>query len=164
MEFSKEEKDRICQRQKNQLEAKQKAMAEITPKKKTGCAGCLSFIGIIIIISVIIHIFSGNAQTADLDKVALLEPGKQAIVDNGDKVVILGAEKVDYNKIIKEINAKDIIGFAQMVLQGRVLIVKRKTKVIIIDNEIAIIRIRVLEGEKVGQSGWLAYEFVKPVQ
>lgn len=57
--------------------------------------------------------------------------------------------------------ANDKDGKVLLLASGRVFAVKSGTKVLVIDQAMFKRKVRVLEGEQKGLSGWVAVEYVK---
>lgn len=73
----------------------------------------------------------------------------------------LGVDKESYDMWIKAASAKDYIGMAQLEALGKVFPVSNGTKVLVIDRNFALRKVRVLEGDAFGKSGWLPREWLK---
>ena len=72
---------------------------------------------------------------------------------------ILGATKESQDKITTALVANDEIGLAQLVITREAFMVDNCTKVKVIDTAVSLRQVRILEGEQVGKSGWLPYEW-----
>jgi len=75
--------------------------------------------------------------------------------------VQLAVDKESSEMWIKACVAKDYIGMVELEASGRIFTVPSGTKVLVIDSSFAIRKVRVLEGDAFGKSGWLPYEWVK---
>ena len=75
--------------------------------------------------------------------------------------VYLAIDKESFDMWTKACVAKDYIGMAQLEATGRVFAVPNGTKVLVINSSSAARKVRVLEGESFGMSGWLPYEWLK---
>lgn len=66
-----------------------------------------------------------------------------------------------YDELTDAAVAKDEMGFALMRLNGKLFLIEKKTKVLVINRTFFRSKVRILEGEYLGRSGWVATEFVK---
>lgn len=76
-------------------------------------------------------------------------------------IVYLAIDKESFDMWTKACVAKDYIGMMQLEASGRVFSVPNNTKVLIIDRNFAIRKVRILEGDAFGKAGWLPYEWLK---
>jgi len=79
----------------------------------------------------------------------------------GDDLVILGVSREAQEKVDKALYAKDTIGIAQLLANGEAFAVDICTKAKIIDSAVGLREVRILEGENMGKSGWIPYEWVR---
>lgn len=97
-----------------------------------------------------------KSQTSDKTVLA----GEEGILDNGIDISSVAVTKEALNELNKAANAKDEIGYEQIFLQGNAFLVKSGTSVLVLDNDVFTVKVRILEGEHRGKSGWVPYEWV----
>jgi hypothetical protein len=77
-----------------------------------------------------------------------------------EPIVTVAVTRADFDELGKAAAAKDNIGFFNVVLAGRAFPVDRNTRVLVIDMDPNVRRVRILEGPELGRSGWVPMEFV----
>lgn len=80
--------------------------------------------------------------------------------DCSQKSVVAVDEKSE-DVVTKASVANDTYGIAELVMNNQAFLVPNCTKVQVIDQSFAIRKIRILEGDQIGKSGWVPMEFVK---
>ncbi len=162
-----EEKRKIEEEEKIRAEAKAKAEKEIKQKEqKKKNVGCL--VGIVLFIVLIVLLFNscGETPTTQPSTPSILGIGEEGIINNNSNksdvsgVAVLAVDKKALDDLIQAQIADDKLGYSQMLGDGKLFIVDNGTKVKVIDIGFGKTEIRILEGEHLGKSGWIAYEFV----
>lgn len=193
MALSQEEINKIHEEEAERAKARAQYTPQnpqtVVTKKKTSCVtwGCL---GSIILIAFLMFIAACSAiitpkksPTTTNDKVTtntetaqtetqessdtsndFVGIGENGILDNGSEDVLLGVSKEDNDQIVHNYVINDLDAVAQMVLDGKAFFVPTQTKVLVIERDFGVRQVRILEGDFSGQSGWIPYEFVKPIE
>jgi hypothetical protein len=78
----------------------------------------------------------------------------------GGGMALLSITKDGYDEIQHAINAKDNVGLAEMVDQGRAFIGAGGSTVLVLENSFAMVKVRVQSGKNTGLAGWVPFEFV----
>ena len=137
-------------------------------KKEKIMGGVIGFIFLIIIIAI-----SGgdNKSTSTPSQPTSKTPsiGEEGIINfrddksdcSGEDKVLLGTTKEAQDKVGKTLLAKDEMGIAELLITGEAFGVAICTKAKVIDSAVGIRQVRILEGENLGKSGWLPYEWIK---
>jgi len=193
--LTEEEKNKIAEEEKIRLKAKQ------DEEFKQGGIGCLSLIGIIVLISV----FSSLHCDRDDEKInyanstsqteTTIEPseepettpetteesgeqtdeeryeasrnaeiGDTCVLNGGGSMNIIGTNYEDLKAIDKAAMAGDKYAVVEMYYQGRAFAVPSGTKVLFIDSSWAGRKIRILEGNYAGKSGWVSRDYIQPIK
>jgi len=79
---------------------------------------------------------------------------------NDASFVLLGASKESYDAFLDAQIATDSFGTSELLQSGLIFSVPADTKILVIDSTFAMRKVRILEGERIGQIGWVPYEFV----
>lgn len=90
--------------------------------------------------------------------------GQEGILESGAELVPVAVSKEAFDEWTKARVANDKYGMGLLLASGKILTPKRGTKVLVIDRATFIRKVRILEGEYVGMSGWVAVEYVKDVK
>lgn len=77
------------------------------------------------------------------------------------KSILVATTKESQEKVSKILLANDELGISEVLLSGEAFAVPNCTKVKVIDTAVAIRQVRIFEGDQIGKSGWVAFEFVK---
>lgn len=133
-------------------------MVEEGKKKKTAI-GCVVLLAIVIIIGVVIGTcLAGQPEPSPEPS----DVGSEATIQVPNlEVVYLAIDEQAFDEWTKACVAEDYIGMAQLQASGKVFTVPNGTKVLVIDSSFASIEVRILEGDAIGRSGWIPYEWVK---
>jgi len=91
------------------------------------------------------------------DNLKIGEEGR--LVSDLDEITVAIDEKA-LDDFIDAAIAKDTIGYTQMLNSGQLFLVPKNTKVLVLDNKLFTTKIRILEGEHYGKSGWVPFEKV----
>jgi len=106
----------------------------------TGCCGAVS----------------DSPETPKIGEETRLDAAKAAAGTSSE--VLLAVNQYTRDEMIDALEAKDNYGLANLLLSGRVFPVADRTKVLVLDRDWYIVRVRVLEGPYAGKSGWVNYE------
>jgi len=77
------------------------------------------------------------------------------------KATAVAVSEQAYDELTDVAVAEDIIGFSQMSLEGKLFLIEKNTRVLVIDRTFFRSKVRILEGEYFGRSGWVSEEHVK---
>lgn len=92
-----------------------------------------------------------------------VEIGDTCILNGGGSMNIIGTNKEDLKALDKAAIAGDKQAVIEMYYQGRAFAVPSGTKVLFIDSSWAGRKIRILEGDYKGKSGWVSRDYIQPV-
>lgn len=70
------------------------------------------------------------------------------------------ASEADYGVMMKAVDARDAIGFRDLLLQGRVYEFANGTKLLVIDRRNALSQVRILDGPNVARAVWVLTRFL----
>ncbi|MFZ2189364.1 MAG: hypothetical protein WA057_02300 [Candidatus Magasanikiibacteriota bacterium] len=129
--------------------------------RKISCAVILVPVVLIFVITMAGGCNNSKSTPTDsaLSNVGVGQEGFLRTSDTGADVLLATSEK-SFDDLINASVAKDTIGMAQIVLNGNAFYIPYNTKVLVIESSFAKRKVRILEGEKVGETGWIPYEFV----
>ncbi len=96
-------------------------------------------------------------QTALSQKVSI---GEEGYIKVPSPKTILANTKTDLDALTKIYLANDTQGIEEFLVGGQGFAVSNNTKVLVTDTAVGARRVRVLEGDQSGKSGWLPMEFV----
>lgn len=77
---------------------------------------------------------------------------------NGD--VFAAVDDPSWDAMWKAINARDQAGLAELMMRGKVFTMKPGTRVLVLENAFASVKVRALDGPSVGKAGWIPYEYL----
>ena len=106
---------------------------------------------------------SSSSETSDdktSERLSIGEDGILFVESSND--IALGITKDDYKKFVQVVLARDDFGLSEMIISEELFLVKSGTKIRVIGIGFGVRQVRILEGEHIGKSGWLAYERVIP--
>lgn len=87
--------------------------------------------------------------------------GQNGLLDNGGQITV-AIDEAAYNELDKIMRAKDSIGYASMIIDGRAFVVQSPTRVLVLDNTYGLTQVRIKQpGKHLGKSGWVPREWVK---
>jgi hypothetical protein len=92
--------------------------------------------------------------------------GEQGRISVESEFIFAATSQANYDDFSKVLIAKDQIGAAQMMYEGRLYMVDNGTKVLVLGRGgflSTLMNIRVLEGKQFGRSLWMPYEFVNRI-
>ena len=92
-----------------------------------------------------------------------VEIGDTCILNGGGSMNIIGTNYEDLKALDKAAIAGDEQAVIEMYYQGRAFAVPSGTKVLFIDSSWAGRKIRILEGDYKGKSGWVSRDYIQPV-
>jgi hypothetical protein len=92
----------------------------------------------------------------------VLEVGAEGrLVAGSASHVLVAADEKAFDELTEAVVANDTYGLAELTLSGRVVLVPRDTRVLALDlHWTGRTKVRILDGEYAGASGWVASEFV----
>jgi hypothetical protein len=91
-----------------------------------------------------------------------LNIGDKGLIDSQRSgFVILAIDENSFEQVGKIAEAKDYVGLAALGAAGQTFIVDHNTAVLILDIKSNIVKVRVLEGERIGQAGWIYSKFIR---
>jgi len=125
----------------------------VNPTAKKGCLGCLGFI---VLIWVIGSLLPESAETK-----AQALGGEGVVRIEGGHPVVLGVTETDLDAFTKVSVAGDKAGVAELYLAGRIIDTPSGTKVRVIDRSTFKRKVRLMDGPRAGQAGWVPYEWVQ---
>jgi len=79
---------------------------------------------------------------------------------NGGETVSVVVDEKSFDEYVHAAVIKDYFGMLELVNQGRVFSVKSGTRIQVLDRGFGKTKVRILEGEWIGASGWVPYEWV----
>ena len=113
--------------------------------------------------------FSGGGDTSNPNSQPQspqrLSTGEEGMLNNNNSrqdcegIVSLGIDKQAFSDLTDASVAKDQIGYARIFAEGRAFTAPNCTKVLAIDSTFTATEVRILEGEYLGASGWVPYEW-----
>ncbi len=86
--------------------------------------------------------------------------GEEGYVNVPSPKAIIATTESNYKEITKIYIANDTMGIGDFLLSGKGFSVLNGTKVLVTDMSTGVRKVRILEGESIGKSGWIAYEWV----
>jgi hypothetical protein len=117
----------------------------------------VSFV-IIIVIPYCLGVMNKDSSTQRLS----LNIGDKGLIDSpGPGFVILAIDENSFEQLGKCAEAKDYFGLAALGAAKQTFIVDHNTAVLILDQKSNIVKVRVIEGERIGQAGWIYSKFIR---
>lgn len=135
----------------------------------------LYVLGICYIFGLIIHDASKtqpqNTTTPTTQAVATSQPvvtsantrvsvGEEGYVNTPSPKAVISLTEDGFSEITKIYLANDMMGVGDFLLSGKGFAVPKGTKVLVTDTKVGARKVRILEGENIGQTGWIAMEWV----
>lgn len=106
----------------------------------------------------------GTSNNTDVNSVSSkgdnLHVGDLGYIKINNGSLLVSPNKSDAEEVIKLSVAKDNLGVAKMVVDGRTMLVDSETQIRVIDTDWLYTNVRIMEGKYYGESGWLPNEFV----
>ncbi len=121
---------------------------------------CMLVIGLLLIIPVkmwVNHLINEPVTV----RPSTLSVGEEGRLDIGGSKILVATTKANFDESIKLSVAKDNMGLANLALSGGAFLVDSGTKVHVIDMMTGARQVRIMDGQFIGQSGWVPMEFVK---
>jgi hypothetical protein len=87
--------------------------------------------------------------------------GEEGRLYSGGELVPVAISKEAFDEWTKARVAKDKDGQVLLLASGKILTPQKGTKVLVIDTGMFMRKVRILEGEYKGRSGWVATEYIK---
>lgn len=113
------------------------------------------------VIAVVVLSSMGGSNTTTVTKAEFFNPGEEGYlrVSGSDIVSVLNTKEIQ-DQFMKAGLANDTYGMAKIISDGGGFNVTAGTKVLVIDQEVGIRKVRVLDGEYSMKEGWVAKEFI----
>jgi hypothetical protein len=102
--------------------------------------------------------FSSNLGDGGSPSVSV---GKKGTLQSGGELVPVAITDSDFKEWMKAIVAKDQQGQTLLISSGKIMFVKSGSGVLVIDTDWLERKVRILDGDHKGKSGWVLYEYVK---
>lgn len=153
-----------CAGDLNTEEAQKNIQSQLHKQRKLKMATAIIFSFLIIII--IASSGEEDAPTQQVETLSILTIGDDGILNNQEEKTncegntILGTSKETYDEFSKAQVADDKLDYLQMLGDGKIFLIPNCTKVKVIDSSFTLKKVRILEGEHLGVSGWMPFEFV----
>ncbi len=97
---------------------------------------------------------SSSSSQADIGDEVRLHRGSQL-----DQVFV-AVDRDAYDELVEVALSRDEIGGNILLASGRVFLVDDGSKVLVVDRDPYIVKVRILEGPYYGRSGWVVHEAV----
>lgn len=75
--------------------------------------------------------------------------------------VLVATDEKAFDEMMKAAIAGDTYGTEELIRQRRIFSTPYNTRVLVIDLDFAKTKVRILDGDYLGQSGWVPFEWVK---
>lgn len=113
------------------------------------------------VIAIVLISSMGGSESATVTKSEFFNPGEEGYlrVSGSNIVSVLNTPEI-HEQFMKAGLAKDTYGMAKIISDGRGFNVNVGTKVLVIDSEVGIRKVRVLDGEHAIKEGWVSKEFI----
>ena len=164
MDLTPEERERIYEEEKARIEARhaietRTATRESAKRRRTTVVLLLGAVAIVYACTVLTR--TQPAPTFSPPKMfgERVKIGEEGHLRNGAAVA---ADPLTLENWTKALQANDKYGLAHLGGEGRVFWVGPGTRVLVIDKDSQGIRVRLLDGKKVGEAGWVASGDVNP--
>jgi hypothetical protein len=135
------------------------------PEKHEQKPSLFAFILIIAIVAVSIYVAfqrvsSSTMSTTDSSK-PRIPVGERGIIDSGGNEECIAVTEDAFDEYRQSLRAHDVQGTAALLLSGKCFTVDEGMRVLVIDsNASGLSKVRVLEGNKSGLSGWVPFEHI----
>ncbi|HNQ79119.1 MAG TPA: hypothetical protein PKJ37_10550 [Acidobacteriota bacterium] len=164
VDLTPQEKQKIYAEEKVRLEAQERLKAEAEQKKSgenvTGCS-----VLIIIAIAAVILFFmfdcgkNNDAPTAKSDTYTangLKSPGyKGKLYSSAAQTTLVAVDKKVLSELTRTLSSHDETGYYELLLSGKVYEVDNNTSVLILQTQYGAYEVRILEGERKNEKGWV---------
>lgn len=125
------------------------------PQKKKTRWGLIITISLILFTLIMIIAIAMNKQDGSVSV------GEKGFLLSGGKLVPLAIDEASFDAWISASAAKDDHGQKILLASSRIIGVQNRSPVLVIDQGTFKRRVRILDGEYKGKSGWVAMEYVK---
>jgi len=116
----------------------------------------------LLLLTLVIALFFLPACGTNSSSSQSLEVGDKCIVASDDfDNIYLAVDKDAFDKWVSAVNANDEMGVQDLLYSGKLFYVPSGTKVLILDVSWGAHKVRILEGDKYGKTGWLPSEYLK---
>lgn len=123
----------------------------------------LAVLGFVVVAIIVVSGRGAGAESPKAKAAPTRVPvGTEAYVYVADiEAVTLAVDQQAHDALDKAMQANDTIGYAGLSVAGRIYRVDIGTKVLVIDHNFGgLSQVRVLNGPRIGRSGWLPFEWV----
>lgn len=123
-------------------------------------------VGGFIVLLFIVAIFggsSGSSSPAVAQPVAVstkVAVGEEGYIKFPSANITIATTQEGFKQIVKSSIANDDRGIAELIYSKNAFLVANGTKVLVIDSAVGARKIRILEGDKINETGWTAMEFI----
>ena len=87
--------------------------------------------------------------------------GENGYLSIGSGQIAVAVTEGAFDELLKVVRARDMMGLAQLLSSGDAFAVPNNTRVLVIEQGLFKTRVRIVEGEAAGRSGWVPMEFVQ---
>ncbi len=151
-------------------DARENIEGQIKQQKRDLMIGVILVCGIFLVIFIGLVVVDSNTQqpTQSPQSVGIGDDGVLRSSDDPSGIVFLATTPDALVELTKTIIAKDAVGLLQLSIEGIAFGVTNGTRIKVIDSEVGTRRVRIIQGvnpvdqDKVGRSGWVPREWVKP--
>lgn len=86
--------------------------------------------------------------------------GEEGYINAPSPKAVIALTKDGFSEITKIFLANDMMGVGDFLLSGKGFAVTKGTKVLVIESAVGSRKVRILEGDQIGNAGWIAMEWV----
>ncbi len=86
--------------------------------------------------------------------------GEEGYINAPSPKAVIALTKEGFSEITKIFLANDMMGVGDFLLSGKGFAVTKGTKVLVIESAVGSRKVRILEGDQIGNAGWIAMEWV----
>lgn len=137
----------------------------VTEKSQTNTCGVLLGVGFVGMVGmsliVLLLLFSmwaspsGNSSSSGT-------VGNQTVLQvPGGASALIAVDQQSFDALNKVVATNDKYGLTNLMAENKVFLVSSGTKILVIDRSLFTTRVRILEGPRAGQSGWVPSEWVR---
>jgi hypothetical protein len=129
--------------------------------------GCLGFLAFFIFFVVIILVIVPDGEYTDISNYGSV--GDDVVLNYNDDIgncdgqLLIGLTEEALDESIKAAVADDSFGQFELVASGQAFMLPNCTIAKVIDRSFGKSEVRIMEGDYLGQSGWIPYEFARLV-
>lgn len=168
-----EERKKIYDEEKARIEARDEIERgrnrPAEPIKANPKVGCIAIIIVLVVLVVCVNLLRSPTGPTDESTASYDEPSMKRIGDiaylqlkDGQDDVWVSEDEQTYKELIDAVMAQDNIGIKKLVLySGRVFTVDSGTKVLVLESGLERAKVRILEGDNYGKSGWVIRQAVQ---